>query len=472
MGASYLWRRKLLRFVVAACLVTSFTIILWPEIEHHHEITTRTISNITITSEVECEPDFDALQRLDVRKLSQYVRREIVVSPSSGDVVPIAQQLEVPLFESIHKDHRFAEDSLHQDDCLMPRPVSVTVPPIVPRADASHIDFGVATTLERLNESLDAFTHWAGYTNTRILALIEPDARINEVLTKARILGVNLLVTESTEEYQHRYFSLVPHLAKNLRPETRWTCVIDDDTFFPSMTALVQALSKYDDSAQTYVGGLSEAMPQVGIFGLMGFGGAGVFMSRPLIEQLGRKDVYEDCQKMDSTGDRKISLCIYQYSDAHLTIDHRLRQIDMRGDVSGFFEAARPPPLSVHHWKSWFNTDMAKLGVVSEICGDSCLLRKWHFGDGWILTNGFSIVKYSNIIPTGDKSMELTWSGDNGAVFESFLHELGPLRPRDEGKISYTHEDAVIDGNRVRQWYIRRDPELGDKVLELIWRRE
>jgi hypothetical protein len=295
---------------------------------------------------------------------------------------------------------------------------------------------------------------------------------VSEVLAKAEKLGVNLVVTQSNEEYQTRYFSLISHLAKNAREETQWSCIIDDDTFFLSMAALVEAFEKYDHTQPMYIGGVSESVAQIGLFGLMGFGGAGVFLSRPLVEQLSKPEVTKACQEMEYTGDRRISLCVYQYSSAYLTIDHRLRQLDFRGDATGFFEAARPPPLSVHHWKSWFHADMAKLSKVSEICGGSCLLRKWRFSDGWILTNGFSISKHSSEISPDDISMELTWDGDHSANREAFMHELGPLREKDDGKVSYLLVDSVIENDRVRQWYIHRDSTKGDQIMELIWRKQ
>lgn len=151
-------------------------------------------------------------------------------------------------------------------------------------------------------------------------------------------------------------------------------------------------------------------------------------------------------------------------------MDNRLRQLDMRGDASGFFESGREPPLSVHHWKSWFQADMAKLSVITNLCGDKCFLRQWQFSDGWTLTNGFSIAKYSTEIDLDDKTMEVSWVGDNGAVDESFMHALGPLRPKDTGKFSYLLEDSVFLGNQVRQWYVHRDAEKGDQIIELIWK--
>jgi hypothetical protein len=470
MGATWMWKRRVLRFSVALLLVAGFSYELWPRVEYIREEPSTVIQNITITSGVKCEPDFDILRRLDVYKLSQYERREMIVARSESDL-PIRQRLNIPLLqEQSSSDEARGLDLPSQDDCYMKPPVRVQVPPSPGNVDASHIDFGVATTLERLNESLDAFTHWAGYTNTRIFALIEPDERVEEVQAKADSLGINLFVTQSEEEYQTRYFSLVAHLAKNMRPRTRWACVIDDDTFFLSMAALVDALAEYDDTKPMYIGGVSESVSQIGIFGMMGFGGAGVFLSRPLVQELSNHDVFEACQAMPHTGDRRISLCIYQHTNTKLTVDHRLRQLDMRGDLSGFFEAGRELPLSVHHWKSWFQADMAQLSTITNLCGDKCFLRQWQFSDGWTLTNGFSIAKYSTEIDVDDKTMEVSWVGDNGAVYESFMHALGPLRPKDMDKFSYILEDSAFFGNQVRQWYIHRDAENGDQIIELIWK--
>ncbi|KAL4887117.1 hypothetical protein BJY04DRAFT_204653 [Aspergillus karnatakaensis] len=480
MNSSWVWKKKLPRFIAAASLVGTFLVFFGPHFSHHAEkqeavqavLEQPVAENITVTSHVGCEPDLDILERLGVRKVSQYVRRE-VFAVSSLSNIPLVQTLDTPLFDQRSARRKASVASgLLQNDCSIPSPVSLEVPHPPSHVDASHFDFGVATRVDRLSESLDAFAHWAGHTRTRIFALVEPDDRVSEVLAKAERLGVNLFVTESEEEYQTRYFSLISHLAKNARDETRWSCIIDDDTFFLSMEALVEAFEKYDHTQPMYIGGVSESVTQIGLFGLMGFGGAGVFLSRPLVEQLSKPEVVQACQEMVYTGDRRISLCVYQYSSAYLTIDHRLRQLDFRGDATGFFEAFRPPPLSVHHWKSWFNADMAKLSKVGEICGDSCLLQKFRFSDGWILTNGFSISKHSSEISSDDISMELTWDGDHNANREAFMHELGPIREKDDGKVSYLLVESVIESDRVRQWYIHRDSTKGDQIMELIWRKQ
>ena len=467
-GAKSSWK-KVIRFGVGFLAILAFAVILWPKPERH-DATVNIAPNVTVSADIKCPLDLELIERFGVHKLRNYLRREVVAVESDADL-PRSQSHEAPFLDTgklSDADKDLIKQS--QDECLNPLPITLNVPRSPKTVDASHIDFGVATTLERLNNSLDAFSHWAGYTRTRIFALLEPHEKVPEVEAKADLLGINLHVTQSSEEYQTRYFLLIKHLAENMREQTRWSCIIDDDTFFLSMQALVNALAEYDDTQPVYLGGLSESIPQVGIFGMMAFGGAGVFLSRPLLTELSDSKVLRDCQMMDYTGDRRISYCVYQHTNTKLTVDHRLRQLDMRGDVSGFFESGREPPLSVHHWKSWFDTDMTKVSAVSELCGDTCLLRKWFFSDGWILTNGFSIVKYSSKIEIDDPSMELTWFGDHGAEFESYLHELGPLRDKDWGKLSFTLEDASVEDDTVHQYYVHRDEQKGDEIIELIWR--
>ncbi|OQE47277.1 hypothetical protein PENCOP_c001G08517 [Penicillium coprophilum] len=464
-GVSWAWK-KVLRFGVAFLFVIGFVVVLWPSVDPVKlPLETAVNTTITVGPDVPCDLDLDKLADLKVLHVTQYTRREIVLE-MTDEPVPYTQWLDEP-FLQLSKGTEGAADG-----CSIPAPVSLRVPQPPKLADASHIDFGVATSVERLNESLNAFAHWAGYSRTRIFALIEPDKSetgIRDVKAKADSLGVNLHITESDDNYLNRYFALIPHLQQNARESTQWGCIIDDDTFFMSMPKLVNALAEYDHTTSMYIGGLSESIPQIAAFGMIGFGGAGVFLSKPLLTEL--TNVYDECSAMDFTGDRRIAICIYRYTKTRLTVDHRLRQLDLVHDASGFFESGREPSLTVHHWRSWFLTDMPKLAVVAELCGDSCLLRKWHFGDGWILTNGFSVIKYHVDPDKDDMSMEQTWDPHNGANDEAYLHELGPLRHKDEDKKSFLLVDAIHEPNdRVTQWYVMRDEKNGDQILELSWR--
>lgn len=355
--------------------------------------------------------------------------------------------------------------------------------------DASNIVFGVATNLDRLEESLLAFSHWAGGTGTKILSLVainndadadadaDTDAdidqetadRIDKILRDAEDLGIDLeiarqnLSSESTDG--DRYFALTKQLYEH-RPENSppWAAFIDDDTFFPSMYALLQRLDQYDVSQPQYIGGLTEDLHQMQFFGYMAYGGGGVFLSWPLLAQ-----VYENFEECNGTaiegGDKRLADCIYAHTTTKLSWESDLHQTDLHGDASGFYEAGRAQPLSVHHWKSWNEVDVVGLSAVASVCGVECLLQRYQFEDGWFLVNGFSIFKYSSDYETDDIVMEETW-WDGG----DYMHSLAPLKPKDEGKVSYRLESSVADAGRVRQFYVRRNDD-GDGVIEVVWRR-
>ena len=469
-GSSMLVLKKKVRSIaIAFVAMTIATFFLWPRSYRLDTFRRDSLFNITASSGAGChDADPSLLDRLGVKNLQNYVQREVVVVEPSEDISPPrAQRLDLPLFD---RNWTPANETLDTDRCLDPAPIRIQAPRTLPFSDASHIDFGVASTVARLNSSLETFAHWAAHSNVRILALAEPSSRKDEVEARAKAMGINLQITESKDKYERRYFSLLKHLAKSARPETRWSSIIDDDTFFLSMPLLVKALSEHDTDQPIYLGSLSESMKQIHSFGVMAYGGAGIFLSRPLLDRLDQ--VYELCQATGSHGDRQIAHCVYQQTPVKLTTEHRLHQLDLKADVSGFFEVSRGQPLSVHHWKSWFEIDMAKLSAVAKVCGDACLLARFQFSDNWFLTNGFSVVHYSTNVSVDDPTMEKTWKKLGGKDGASYYHTLSPLRPKDGKKFSYRLYDVSVEKDRVRQWYIHRDSWNGDRVLEFIWRRE
>lgn len=420
------------------------------------------------------------------------MRREIRPNWTRDDL-PMSVDVDIALLDVPSVGSSGRVDSRMNVTCAPPIRLAVPWPP--PKMDASELDFGISTTGDRLLVAMDAFGHWLGHSNARLLAVIEPGARIVKIEEKAESLGIHLVIFESSKDYETRYWSLVQVLADNARPGTKWSVIMDDDTFFPSMEGVLDMLRQYDERKPYYIGGLSENGKQIGLFGIFAFGGAGIFISRPLLHQLGK--VWELCEENTDHGDGKIASCIYQLTDTKLTVDSGLFQMDLAGDVSGFFEAARTLPVSLHHWRSWFWADMAQISSVSRACSTSCILRQWRFADGWILTNGYSVIRYSDEfneevdMVKNVRPMEKTWDDMNGSNDQSFYFRLAPLRPRDKGKMSYKlAESVVLDDGSVRQIYIlqsrdehteneKSEPEAvtyqdsseGDRVIELIWRR-
>ncbi|KAL1971605.1 hypothetical protein VTN31DRAFT_2226 [Thermomyces dupontii] len=488
--------RWAIAFVLAACLI----LIASPygrRVEIGSSFPAQSVLGPTPPEKVECHVDTNILHTYNLQEPVHYVRREIQAKWTMDDL-PMSMDVDMALLNvsSAESSSDFNETDVGWNVTCAP-PIQLRVPRPPPKVDASHLDFAISTTGVRLLEAMNAFGHWLGHSNARMLAVIKPGADLLAIERKANSLGINLVIIESDKDYETRYWSLVKVLADNARPETKWSVVMDDDTFFPSMTGLVDMLAQYDETQPYYIGALSENAKQIGIFGVFAFGGAGIFISRPLLTELG--EVWDGCQEHTEHGDGKIAWCIYQLTDTKLTIDPGLYQMDLPGDASGFFEAGRKLPISLHHWRSWFWADMAKISSVSRACGTSCILRQWRFADDWILTNGYSVIQYSDQYNEeiakskgkGPRPMEKTWDDMNGSNDQSFYFRLAPLRPKDPGKVSYKLEDTIVeDDGSVRQIYVLRAPRdengqkqateqeavtlqndrQGDRVIELIWR--
>lgn len=418
----------------------------------------------------------------------QVSRVHIAVAQSDMLPLPLVQPLDIKLPAST--EISITDDPSNQHANRPVKPSTTVKIPRIPRSqlDASEFIFGVATTYERLEESLDILAHWLGGSNAKLIGHMQPsldsDAQ-DRVLKKAADLKINLGTVESHYEFLDRYFGLLKVLYDNRTPSTKWFVFIDDDTFFLDLSKVVSNFQKYDPAMPWYIGALTEDFHQMSLWGYMAYGGGGVFLSAPLVEHL--QPSFESCFGQRDTGDRMLARCIYRHSTTKFTWEPGLHQVDLHGDQSGFYEALRPQPLSVHHWKAGdFGPaiDMLNLSRVASVCGNACLLQKFKFKNDWLLTNGFSLVKYSSADLrhrdiNKDISMERTWNlhygGSGNAHFE---HSLGPIRMPDEGgKISFRMESAVTDANgNVRQLYVKRAKEAGtpepgqvEAVIEIEW---
>ncbi|OJJ43590.1 hypothetical protein ASPZODRAFT_19312 [Penicilliopsis zonata CBS 506.65] len=420
-----------------------------------------------------CNVNLDRLRAWNVNAKSeltsvQYSRIEITAS-ASKDFKQFPDRLDtsLPAYRQISLANKRDHFEILPNEACDPH-VHLHVPFNPSRADASHILFGVATTITRLNESLEAFAHWSRGTGARIIAVVEPDENKVLVRRRAEELGIHLQIFEDRAEYLDRYFSLVRVLFQQRTPDTKWVSFIDDDTFFPSMTNLVRRLDSYDASQPQYIGALSEDFAQMHVWGYMAYGGGGVFLSIPLLTTL--NEVYPDCRKFTDTGDWRLARCIYTYTTTKFTWERGLYQLDLHGDASGFYESGRPLPLSLHHWKSWFDADMVQMSAVSAVCGDACLLRRWRLNDDWFLVNGFSLIQYSSLLDDL-LGMEETWDRSMTRKGNEFAFSLGPLRPKDTGKLSLRLKEAVVAKKVVRQYYLHEgDEETEAQVVEVVWR--
>ncbi|PYH46803.1 glycosyltransferase family 31 protein [Aspergillus saccharolyticus JOP 1030-1] len=415
-----------------------------------------------------CSVDLELLRQYVTNPLSvDYARLEIAVD-QSDNFTGYSDDLNVkfPKFRTVSLDGDAQREDLSPERCTPA--ATIKGPRPRPRPDASHLIFGVATSMDRLLDSLDAFAHWAGGTNARILAVVDTAGSAKkEAMARAEALGIRLIIREKeAEERLDRWFYLVQDLYRLRDEKTQWVVLIDDDTFFPSMQRLVDRLATYDTTQPLYVGSTTEDLFQLYSGGLMAYGGAGIFLSLPLVQQL--QPFFEECYVFKSGGDRMLARCIYAHTNTKLTWERGLFQVDLRGDASGFYEAGREQPLSVHHWKSWFQADMVALSKVASVAGDEALLHRWLLPGDWYLVNGFSVIKYATI-SDDPMPMEQTWDESKYTGPDPFTFSLGPLRRKDENKISYRLQTAVSERERVRQIYTREVEPGRVEVLEVVW---
>ncbi|KAK2757384.1 hypothetical protein FQN53_008445 [Emmonsiellopsis sp. PD_33] len=376
----------------------------------------------------------------------------------------------------------------HDEPYPCPGVVDVDVAADASVDGTSNILFGLATTVERLDRLLPSLLYSYGSTKASLLVLVPGDTKdLKAHEAYFRNAGLDIALEISPLAFTARYFGLVEGFTdhiKKYRPNTTWVGWVDDDTYFLNLATVAKQLSAIDASQRVYIGALSEASWQVDTFGQIGFGGAGVFVSLPLLERL--HAAYDQCQAWgEQPGDQKLAQCIDKFGETPLTLWDSLYQMDMKGEPDGVYESGRQID-SLHHWGSWYKKDVVKMSTVAAAAGRHSVLRRWRFDElttidektgaskrsYWVLTNGYSLVKYTmnaKLPPNAvnfDKT-EKTWEEDQ----RGYERRLGPLRPKDQAGIKkerWMLQDSTIVGDNVHQIYAR-DLDNTHSIIELVW---
>ncbi|CAJ2500824.1 Uu.00g036770.m01.CDS01 [Anthostomella pinea] len=372
-------------------------------------------------------------------------------------------------------------------DIVESPPIKLHVPKPYAEESFAHLIFGVATEYNRLKESISTSAHWLSGTDAQLVAVVADASQrmpgemeqLEQAFAEA---GVNAsLVRPIDDAYttSQNHFTVLVDMLERGSPETQWYGLLDDDTFFPSLTPLSNALAAVDHTTDAYVGTLSEDFNAIRTFGFMAYGGAGAYLSPPLAKKLGDQSrrCIEEAKSVE--GDIIIRDCVYTNSRAKLTILPGLYQQDMKVDASGFFEAGLRP-LNLHHWKSWYSEPVDKMAAAAKFCGD-CFLQRWRFGTDTVLSNGYSIATYRDGVDTVDlQTVEGTWMSMvwNTGYVQEYDFSIGPLRqPYGPGeKRSYKLMDVEFtERGPLKQLYVLAgNPEAGelDEVVELIWEKQ
>lgn len=445
-----------------------------------------------------CPDNLRFLRRKSLELTDEILYRRICVKPvfSNKPYRDDITRVQEPLLSGVPA--RIDLPTCSSPETIPCAPLKLTVPKPHPEANGSHIVFGVATKFSRLRDSLGPFAHWMANHDAKLLAVVVDADRIEEEEDKKEsegkardpkrtfaaleaeyaAAGIEVkLVRPRKKKWttEQNHFAMIQDmldLAERGPAKAKWFGVLDDDTFFPSFYNMVKMLERYNHKKSVWLGAYSEDFDAVKRWGPMAFGGAGVFLSAPLAEELG--GLVETCleDNIAPTGDGILRDCIFLHTRTKLTLVDGLYQQDTGGDVSGFFESG-VLPLSLHHWKSWYHDPIPKMAGITEICGD-CFLQRWRFGNDTVLANGYSIAQYADGLGHIDlRLVEGTWRNPN----RDFDYSLGPLRsklPKDKKKSwKVADTETTADGTYKQVYVYRGDWEAGEKdeVIEMVWEK-
>ncbi|CZT42006.1 uncharacterized protein RSE6_01832 [Rhynchosporium secalis] len=200
--------------------------------------------------------------------LPRHLRR-----PSAKFDRPSLSIVDEPLFHEFTTIDLAKSTTVDISKCLPP--LHLKVPRISPPiTDASHIIFGRQTTLSRLRDTMKHMERWLPHTNARLFAIvIENDEKAADNKTTAALendfhskgMSVSIIHPVSRKDTFERNFSLT-----TIRSSPACT---NYKPYSPNTTP-----------AEKNTSALSEDWWAVNQYGLMGFGGAGIFLSFPLAE--------------------------------------------------------------------------------------------------------------------------------------------------------------------------------------------
>ena len=240
----------------------------------------------------------------------KYARQQIIVKQKKDLKRESVTVVDQPLLPEVQEIDWLADSQAKLSGCQDSIVLDVPVFRRRELIDASHVFFGISTTLERLEDSVQYLERWIANTGARLFVVAigqnekSPDPRkMKDQESRMRDLGIHVTISRPLNRRDvgsQRYFSLTRLMYSNRDEHTKWITLIDDDTFFPSMSSLMSMLEEYDHKREWYLGGLSEEWWSVSRYGLMGFGGAGVFLSIALAEVLDAN--YGDCRSRSNTG--------------------------------------------------------------------------------------------------------------------------------------------------------------------------
>ncbi|PWN20206.1 hypothetical protein BCV69DRAFT_277509 [Microstroma glucosiphilum] len=310
------------------------------------------------------------------------------------------------------------------------------------RTRPHHLILGLASDVGRIFGFLPHLEYSFAWSNLHLVLNLPPDNRVEELRAALQNKGIRATIIQSPEEdYLRRWIELPSLLYDFADPgQTQWAMIGDDDTFWMSLNKILAMLDKYDPEESRYIGALTDDWRQSNS-GPIAFGGAGLVLSMPLLEEL--RPYWTECSPAGGPADHRLAACIYAHSHTRLTLEWSLMQADLHDNIRGLLESGREI-ATMHHWSSWHTGfDPFLIARAGAVCGSECLLQRFlgrgatlanHTGvsaatmedNVYLLVHGLSLTLYPSQHPDFSKT-EMTWK-----VFgnSQFSHAIGPTRQR------------------------------------------
>ncbi|KAI9152336.1 hypothetical protein HJFPF1_09566 [Paramyrothecium foliicola] len=453
----------------------------------------------------------DAQEKYDLGEQIEYLKRYVRFTrkPVERPSYTTLEQTFLPDGEDSFRTLDFSKSYQHEEDCRDPLEVTVSESNFPADVDLSEFMFAISTNYERLSNitTIKEWAYWLTNSNGRsnggklLLRLLDAtEQELSEIAQRLADVGIDAEVSALDswveKEMAVNYLNLVPMLYTHEDSASKkWLVLCDDDTFFTAIGSVVARFKQFDPSQPLYVGTLSEDIFAVQTHGSQAFGGAGVFLSRPLAKII--NSVHETCktkQKINEAnsgwgaqGDILLRKCIYENTDVRLFQLQDLWQLDISGDASGFYEGGFKP-FSVHHFKSeelWHTAYPFETTKIAHTCGEDCPYQRFVTKDNFIISNGYSVAQYNDGIDFELGQVERTFHPLLQDKVWNFDYTYGPQRPtlsKTGKKLAWElRESQITDDGAVSQLYIRKkDDERWfdideapmkalDGIIELVW---
>ncbi|GAA5907959.1 hypothetical protein JCM5296_000771 [Sporobolomyces johnsonii] len=208
-------------------------------------------------------------------------------------------------------------------------------------------------------------------------------------------------------------------------PLVEWFIFGDDDTWWSDQAMLREMLAGYDSREDHLFGTFSEARGNLEVFGKIAFGGGGMVMSRGLVRKM--QSMVDKCAERFKDvfgGDGIVSNCAAWTRGIPLEMlveeVPAMRQMDLRGDATGYLNSGQAPFMTLHHWAGWLDLIPKREGIdvikllssAASIVGGPNFLRRWVFDGGLVaVALGYSVTIHRDALTEEDLGRtEWTWS--------------------------------------------------------------